>query len=304
MKRHGFTLTELLVVVGILLALATISLAVYSTIGRSEQTRASSRLTQAAFLGIKSRAAHSKEMRGVRLAIDLQNPNLATGFVYTQPIQHDPYPAGSFTLERDASGNVTILRAAGQTDWAIVSSHFAVPGQIRLPASTGQWYQFVVQSPGVLQLGAPYFGPIQNPPPATIAANNISADIQFAFEVMPFHDTIPLASGCVIDLRYCSKNVQSLAATGTVDFIFSPRGEVTGPTGGRGAVFLCLRTLADATANLDPSDKSCRGDCLVVALNPDTGIVTTFNADLTDDDADGIVDDLFRFARLGRGSLQ
>ena len=228
MKRRGFTLTELLIVVAILLTLSGLTLSVYNTNRGSDRTRSAARIAQSAFLGAKDRAMNAKDFRGVRLTLDPADSNLVTGFAYIQPIPHDPYPSGSFTMERDASGNVTILRATSAADWSFTSSHFAVPGQIRMPAASGQWFHFTVSSPGVLQLAVPYTFPLPNPPPAVVASNTMSADIQFANDVIPFHQPIPLTSGVVIDLRYCSANVQSLAALGTVDVLFSPRGTVSG----------------------------------------------------------------------------
>lgn len=305
--RRGFTLTELLIAVGILLVLSSLTLVVFSN-RNTDKTRSAARIAQSAFLGAKDRAMNAKDFRGVRLIRDEQNAMLVTGFAYTQPISHESYPSGSFTLERPSTDGVTasdssvlIVRSV-KTDWSFTSQYFATPNQIRLPAGSGQWYQFTVASPGVLQLAVPFTGPIKNPPPAVVANNSIAADIQFGNELLPFHQPIPLSSGVIIDLRYSSQNVQSMATQPAIDLLYSPRGTIGGAAGGAGAIYLCLRGLEDAVNGLEPSNPACQSECLILAINPSTGLVATYNADLTDADSDGKADNLFRFAMTGKGA--
>ena len=92
-NRRGFTLTELLIVIGILLLLSVLSLAVFQTGRSSDRIRSAARVGQSAFLGAKDRAMHAKAIRGVRLIRDANGPTfpngipcLVTGFVYLQPI--------------------------------------------------------------------------------------------------------------------------------------------------------------------------------------------------------------------------
>lgn len=320
MKRRGFTLTELLIVVGIILTLATLTMAIFST-KNSDRTRSAARIAQSAFLGAKDRAMNAKDFRGIRLIRDEQNSALVTGFAFVQPIQHAPYPSGSIQLEWD-NGSVVLVHGAstGKTavDWSFVSSKFATPGQIRIPAGTGQWYQFTIDQTGpaklasgneYLRLAVPYsaLSPVNNAAsglpafPSTNKGTN-SCDIQFGTELLPFHQPTPMPSGVVIDLRYCSVNVQALAAAGNVDLMFSPRGTISGPMGGSGAVYLTLRDIQDAAQGFDPSNPACTGECLIVAVIPQTGLVQTYAADLTDADNDGKADDLFRFAKSGKAA--
>jgi hypothetical protein len=249
------------------------------------------------------------------------------------------------------STDVAVVRGINVT-WFNLSqfNKFPIPGQVRIPATNGQWYQFNVQIGGngpytfaannqVLLLSSPYIGPTNVPfannnanPNANdvvaVLAANASCDIQLGSEVLPFHAPIPLPSGVVIDLRYSSSNIQflagsSLAAGSTppnIDIQFSPRGSVPGATGGLGAFYFCLRDLDDAMqtstfpATLggprDPSDAACTGDCLVLGLNPATGLVQTYPANLTDAynnatgvaGADGYADNLFSFAQQGKAA--
>ena len=373
-RRSGFTLTELLIVIGILLILSTISLAVYNTGRSSDRIRSAARVGQSALLGAKDRAMHAKTFRGVRLIRDANGPTfsatnlypcLVTGFVFTQPIQHDPYPTGSISLERvdllDSMGNpgqdgnpdsadILIVRGISlgnqnAVDWSNVYGFFGSVGQIRIPAGSGQWYNFTVATSGYYAIGpnnqclilqTPYSNtgsaaagvvafPFSGNSPAPIAG----CEIQFGNEVLPFHAPMSLPSGVVIDLRWSSPNIQYLAGgnianTGgstagpNIDISFSPRGSIAGATGGLGAIYFCLRDLEDAVAPSsvvagnprDPSDAACKGECLILAVNPATGLVQTFPADLTDaynnstgaSGGDGYVDNIFSFAQQGKAA--
>lgn len=379
-SRHGFTLTELLIVIAIMLTLAGITLAVYNTGRSSDRLRSAARVSQSAFLGAKDRAMHAKAFRGVRIIRDARGwvldpatnqwrdgssvtfangfPALVSGFAYTQPINHDSYSATTVQLERqDAnqdsipdSADVLIVHGLGTgVDWNSVSTWFSSPGQIRIPAGTGQWYQFTIDTSGPYALGAgnqylrlttPFNGGTPTFPfPANIVAyptsstSTNSCDIQFGNEVLPFHQPIALPAGVVIDLRYCSANLQYLAGGNVsnppggaqpglppnVDISFSPRGSIAGATGGMGAFYFCLRDIKDATGPStintgnppislagstprDPCDPAAEGECLVLAVNPATGLVQTYDADLTDANGDGMVDNLFRFAQLGKAA--
>ncbi|MBS0263896.1 MAG: prepilin-type N-terminal cleavage/methylation domain-containing protein [Planctomycetes bacterium] len=353
-RRAGFTLTELLIVIGILLLLSTLSLAVYSSGRSSDRIRSAARIAQSAFLGAKDRAMNAKDFRGLRLTRDTNGPllpnsnfpALVNGFVIVQPIPHDPYPAGSIALERldnnldgmADSADVLIVHGIssgkGAVDWDFVAGRFASPGQIRIPAGTGAWYAFTIDTTGPYKLASGnQFLRLLVPYTATSPVNGMtmvtafpttnkatsSCDIQFGYEVVPFHQPIPLPAGVVVDLRYSSNNLLSMAlgqagatVAPNIDITFSPRGTIAGATGGMGAYYLCLRDIEDAmgpstvpaTAGgvRDPSDPACQGDCLILAVNPGTGLVQTYAADLTDANSDGYADNLFRFAQLGRAA--
>ena len=114
----------------------------------------------------------------------------------------------------------------------------------------------------------------------------------------------PAVAGNVIVRQYLSP----------MDIMFSPRGNVTGTISAMGAIFFCIRDMRDATRQLDPANLNFtntslipQGDTLILALYPQTGLVQTFEADLTDNrnnstgntGADQIADDIFNFAKLG-----
>jgi len=187
-NRRAFTLTELLVVIGILLTLSALTFAVFGTGKSSDKMRSGARSAQSAFLGAKDRALHAKDLRGVRLTHDQTNFNLVNGFAYIWTPSVDPtnpgvlsYPPGSFQMERldltttgtgnpppdgqPDSADVLVLHGFDGTeggppsvpyvDWAQKSQFFASPGKIRIPSgSGGQWFAFTVATSGKYALGA------------------------------------------------------------------------------------------------------------------------------------------------------
>jgi hypothetical protein len=240
-------------------------------------------------------------------------------------------------------------------DWAQKYPFFASPGQIRIPAGAGgQWYSFsyttnaaapyniynlnmqTISSPPpggeYLQLATSF--PQSTNPPGSVVADDVtsgysSCDIQLGNDVLPFHQPISLPSGCVIDLAFCSSNVQTLAGyvpqtpnpatpylvpapaptlpVNNVDVMFSPRGNVTGINSALGAMFFCLRSTQDATLGLNPayapslnsSYPQTPGDCLILAVFPQTGLVQTYDADLRSTVTPGVADNIFYFAQRG-----
>lgn len=380
-RRAGFTLTELLIVIAIILTLAGITLAVYNTGRSSDRMRSAARVGQSAILGAKDRAMHAKDSRGVRLIRDANGPTfsstntfpaLVTGFVYLQPIAlqsignlNGQTQQNSVAVMRPgASPDATVVVITPNQGAALLTQDVnqiwpRSTMQVRIPSSQspnpGQWYTLSPNPNATggaywvstdasgnqnLILQAPYSGGAGAPTPYAIDFSNptsASIDIQLGSEVMPFHQPIALPAGVVVDLRYSSSNLQNLAGgnisntTGyvppNIDISFSPRGNIAGATGGLGAFYFCLRDMKDATGPStidtgnppvrtagstprDPCDPAAEGECLVLAVNPATGLVQTYDADLTDaynnstgnSGADGIVDNLFRFAQQGKAA--
>ena len=75
---------------------------------------------------------------------------------------------------------------------------------------------------------------------------------------------------------------------------------------GLGPVFFFMRDLRDATAGLNPTVvaqvQQLRGDQLILAVFPQTGLVQVFEVSQADANGDGIVDDPFAFAKSGRAA--
>jgi prepilin-type N-terminal cleavage/methylation domain-containing protein len=366
-RRSGFTLVEMLIVITIILILAGLVFAVFNTGRSSDRLRSAARIGQSAFLGAKDRALHAKDLRGVRLTRDLTDTTLVTGFVYLQPIPIQTagnYPTpnvNNVTVTRPniASGNfdatqVLISGTQGQTWFTQDQNGIWPPSpvQIRIPAQTGQWLNLAR-----VQNTPPYWGTMNagnlqltlqtayqggNPPPAPNAIDpnmtTASCDIQLGNDVLPFHQAIPLSSNVVIDLKFCSANIQTLAGLQTgvnyyVDIMFSPRGGVSGYLSGLGPMHFLLRDLKDAVATSQIKDANgnfcggrlvgaCptavpaqtedpnKGDRLVLSVFPQTGLVQVFEIDPTDivnnltgvAGPDGLADNIFFFAQQGKSA--
>lgn len=193
-----------------------------------------------------------------------------------------------------------------------------------------------------LFLQTAYPGGHQPPSDAILPTDSYaSCDIQLGNDVLPFHQPITLPSGCVIDLFnsqipqswYTQQSVlpNSVPAgavvcgpdpntpgnvivrtyTPQLDVMFSARGNVTGSISALGAMFFLLRDMRDATNQLNPAllanQTQFQGDMLILAVFPQTGLVQTFEVDLTDNinnttgaaGSDGIADNLAGFAQKG-----
>lgn len=221
-------------------------------------------------------------------------------------------------------------------NWAQISPFFTTPGRIRIPAGNGQWFTFVTNTTGVyalgqgnevLQLLSPF------PQPGNAYPNQVawfpssgfsSCEIELIAEPVPFHSPIAFSSGMVIDVTNSSQNIRSLSVDSAgnnlnIDIMFSPRGMVSGFLAGVGPLHFAIRDIQDATLpdpnplytgqRLDPANQldpanpttspGIKGDILILSIFPQTGLVATFEADLTDANGDGHADNLFRFAQAG-----
>jgi prepilin-type N-terminal cleavage/methylation domain-containing protein len=361
-RRAGFTMIELLVVITILLILSVLAIAIFS--GRnSDRTRSAARIAQSAFLGAKDRALHAKDLRGVRMVRDTTDNTLVTALIYLQPLplqetgnfKNQP-PTLDFALSRPnylTTGNTdatqVVISGPQAAAWFGQDSAGIWPSnrvQIRIPSEqsstgAGVWYNLAPQNNSppywgtmsagnlILNLQTPFNG---GKSPLSVTHNaidppdaNASCDIQLGNDVLPFHAPISLPSNIVIDLKFCSSNVQTLAGVGSgntpyVDLMFSPRGMLTGYIAALGPLHFLLRDLQDAadttvnpyavgapgSANPDRN----KGERLILTVFPQTGLVSTFELDPTDAvnnatgaaGADGLADNAFNLAQQGKSA--
>jgi prepilin-type N-terminal cleavage/methylation domain-containing protein len=92
--RPGFTLTELIVAMTIILVLATLAVAFLPRIGQQERSARGADLVQRWLLIAKQRALSDRAPTGVRLIINPSEPNVVRELVYIQ--QPDDYSKGRF----------------------------------------------------------------------------------------------------------------------------------------------------------------------------------------------------------------
>jgi hypothetical protein len=152
-------------------------------------------------------------------------------------------------------------------------------------------------------------------------------ELQLGNEIAPFTEPIAMPTGMVIDLKWSSASAQALAtsleatgALGKIDLMFTPRGNITGAPSVMGPLHFLIHDLQDAVARepgpngtttpLSPISPKNRSDKIILTIFPTTGNVQSFPIDPTDlinnetkaAGADGLADDLFRFARNGSGT--
>ena len=104
--RRGFTMIELMVVVGIMLLLAVITASAVSVTTQRDKVRAAARQVQSLIAGARDRAIYAKQPRGVRLLIDPTNNRTVSSLVYIRPSA--AWSTGAVQLERlDANNDGT-----------------------------------------------------------------------------------------------------------------------------------------------------------------------------------------------------
>ena len=311
MRRAGFTLIEILVVIAILSLLTVLAVSAYNG-NQNQRVRDGARVSQSAIIGAKDRALHAKTLRGFRIQRDPQDANIGTGFVYVAPVDHVVYerPSNPVWVEQldthNQAGDPTpdgvpdIARVHVQNnpglDYLNSQAFLSSPTLLRYPKHTGAWRQWS----NLVDRGGGEFTVDVTPSPTnvvgtTVLANDSDASVEFRMfnEVLPNVAPIALPSGVVIDLTRSSP-----AARG--DIMYSPRGTITGTVAAGGPIYILLRDIRDVVDGTDPALKAAtHRDRLIICLSPQTGHCQSYPVDETDADGDGNIDDLFRFAKLG-----
>lgn len=193
-RQNGFTLVELMIAMGILLILTTLSVAVYTTTSSADRIRSSARQVQSSFGGardreIKAVRTNPGARRGLRLLVDAGDPTTVTSMVYVgfdANWTDGQIVIGRADLNNDGAADADVVRTLrGWPKYDPITGIITVTGwlnlynqglltdgcRIRIPANTGTWYTVstaLLQSysgsgPEILLLTTDY----RNTPPVT-----------------------------------------------------------------------------------------------------------------------------------------
>lgn len=83
--RGGYTLVEILIVVGILVVLLTMTLMTVRFTRDGDRVTAAAAQIQSFLAGARDRAIYARAPRGVRLFLDTNNPRTVSSMVYIDP---------------------------------------------------------------------------------------------------------------------------------------------------------------------------------------------------------------------------
>jgi len=241
-RRGGFTLVELLVVVGILLILAVMTASAINLTLSGDKVRAGARQVQSYLAGARDRAIYAREPRGVRFLLDPTNNRTVSSMVFIGPT--DPWSQGAIRMERlDADGDMNpegstaIVVGAYEennatnpqpTDWINLYNQGLITNgtRIKIPNDdTGQWYTVSTEllANGAqpyprLRLTTVYQGPGQTNQDTTSVAAFAQASgprtylLELPPTVLPNQEVTLMPKGAVIHLDRSSTSVEQFNA--------------------------------------------------------------------------------------------
>lgn len=237
--RAGFTLVELMVVIGIILLIAVMTASAINLTISGDKVRGGARQVQSFLAGARDRAIYSKSPRGVRFLLDPTNNRTVSSMVYIAPT--DDWNQGTIEVEW-YGGTVKAVRGF---DVSVTASGFGFPTgwlnlynqgllkngvRIKIPNSdTGEWYTV---DTSLVSGGGPGGDPVlllTTSYAKTPSMTSNQADFQPAFQpsdgqttyllelppsVMPNQEPVLLPKGAVIHLDRCTTpvNLEQAAA--------------------------------------------------------------------------------------------
>jgi prepilin-type N-terminal cleavage/methylation domain-containing protein len=225
-RRGGFTLVELLIVVGLLLLLAVMTASAVNLSVNNDKVRGGARQVQSFLAGARDRAIYSKQPRGVRFLVDPTNNRTVSSMTFIAPTE--PWTQGRIRLERQTAGDAFAIVVRGfdasstgdfdyPTMWQDLSNRrlLYAGSRIRIPADNGNWYTVssFVTDPGSgdpkLILSTHYSdAPNRNDPNDPLAAFLEGGPSTYQLElppsVLPNQEPVLLPKGAVVHLDRCT----------------------------------------------------------------------------------------------------
>lgn len=330
--RPGFTLVELLVVMGIILLVTAVTLSAINTTISGDRTRGAARQIQSYLEGARGRASYGAKTKGlsyqsgVRFIRDANNPNFITSMQF---VEVDPAsasisgPGTSYDLYRIGTDSERLVSAdSSVTQWYVKYQQGLIfNGQTILIG--GRRYQiyidasFLTPTQDELHLVSPIpdsflpAGYSTNPDDIAVAAASNTLDYTLILPPQPMANQEPrvLGNAVVLDLSLSKGLAYFTSNSLPIDIMFSPRGTVVGPLSGTGLVEFVIGDLEDSLLNVttpnwptstnpNPTTKRER---LILSLTPQTGKTAVHPVYI---DPAGINADPFRYAETGEVAPQ
>jgi prepilin-type N-terminal cleavage/methylation domain-containing protein len=242
-RRRGFTLIEMLVVLGILLVLATLSVAVIPKVQERTKALRGADQMQGWLLIAKQRALRDRAPRGVRLFLD-KDP--ATGVVIVNRLQYIEQPdpiVGVTAVFNPTTNSISIpgqdLGGTGslQSIWPVMPNDY-----IQLYGGASYKIASLSYDPTMNTTTLVLLYPeitASNLPPTPITNYTITRQPRpVAGEAI-----LQLPDDVTVDPNLSVPSITNVIATGTTyDIMFTPSGPLTGPLGdSNGKIILWVR---------------------------------------------------------------
>ena len=326
-RSSGFTLVELLVVAGIMLVLATMTIATLNVTFDAERIRSASRQVHSYIEGARDRAIYARELRGVRFIYDVTDYQTGSRTVKSLVFVGAPERAtGKLVYDPATKALSQSLSDFPRWEDYQLRGLLKSGARIQIPSGSGLWYTVQSVDTGGLPLPNPrppialYLVDGARFSPGVGATGNI--ELTYKMELRPAvlanQDPVELPTGISVDLDH--SQLPSEWKTGgsysdEMDVMFSPRGSVTGSVAGAGLIHFLLVDVEDTIRGAGPPgdesglnpDDQVQGEFRIVTLNTRTGHVSTH--EIARDDTvinsngnpgvDGLADDPFRYAETG-----